>query len=1087
MFRRGLLIGPMIGQRLSHYRVVERIGAGGMGIVYRAHDEQLDRDVAIKVLPPRREGDDAARTRFRKEALSLARLNHPNIATVHEFGSQGGVDFLVTEYIPGLTLDAKLARGALPAQEVARIGIQLAAGLTAAHQQGIVHRDLKPGNLRLTPDGRLKILDFGLAQLMPHASELGNTVTLSQSEEVSGTLPYMSPEQLSGVPPDARSDVWSAGAVLYEMATGKRPFEAKTQPLLINAILNQEPNRPSKVNSTVPIPLEAAIQKALSRDATRRYQSAMELAADLELQVTPSSARIPVSVRRHSWAWIAPILLGMFVAGGYLFFHPRENAHLAPLVNRRRSVAVLGFRNLSQDPQKLWLSTALSEMLTTELGQGDELRTIPGESIAQMRANLTLPDADSFSPPTLKRIRENLSSDDVVVGSYLALANGELRLDVRLQDAVAGETLASISEKGSETEIDDLVGRAGAQLRAKLGAGGLSDAQSEVVRASMPSNAEAARLYSEGLQKLRLYDARAARDDLEKAAALDPAHAPTHSALAEAWSFLGYEAKAKTEAKRALDLSGKFSREERLLIEGRAHEQLAEIPQAIESYRELYEFFPDNIDYGLSLIRAEVLAGQGTAAESTLAQLRKLQASEADTARIDLEESRVALSLSDFKRQEAVAEQAVNHGRAVGATLLVAQALQGEAQAWERMGQTQKTMDLLHQSADLFTAAGDRRGAARCETSLGEELYDEGDYEGAKRHYESALAVFQQIGAQHSVRTAFERIGNVYYSQGRLSEANSLYQKALAFDEEVKDPLGLSSDYGNIANALDGLGDLKGALQMQQKALAAFNEIGDKRGASATLSNLGNLFVEIGNLEEAKKYFQQSLAMQQEISYERGQPYPMSGLGDTLLFGGDLEAARKQYEQALATAKAMNDADMTAQLQGALAAVALWQKRYSDGALLAQQAAEAYEKSNSPGNAGWTQAIWCRNLLGTGDLTGAKAAAVKALAFSRQSGSITPRFEAALADARVKSRSGQSTDAIEELEAVLASAHKYGYAIYEYQIRLEIEAIELQGGMPSARAKLDVLEKDAEAHGILLVAGQARELKVQKASSATAP
>ncbi|MGC1370994.1 MAG: protein kinase [Candidatus Sulfotelmatobacter sp.] len=1070
----------MIGQRLSHYRILEQIGAGGMGVVYRAHDEQLDRDVAIKVLPPRRVGDEEARSRFRKEALSLARLNHPNIATVHEFGTQDGVDFLVTEYIPGLTLDAKLARGPLAAQEVARIGTQLAAGLTAAHQQGIVHRDLKPGNLRLTPDGRLKILDFGLAQLMPHASELGNTVTLTQSEEISGTLPYMSPEQLSGVPPDARSDIWAAGAVLYEMATGKRPFEAKTQPLLINAILNQEPTRPSKVNAAVPALLEAVIQKSLSRDASRRYQSATELAADLEQQVIPTSARIPISVRRTNWVWLAPVVLLVLLAGGYFFFSRRQKAHVAPPVNRRRSVAVLGFRNLSQDPQKSWLSTALSEMLTTELGEGNELRTIPGESIAQMRANLALPDADSFSPPTLKRIRENLNSDDVVVGSYLALANGELRLDVRLQDAIAGETLASVSEKGSVAEIDDLVGRAGTELRARLGAGALSEAQSALVRASMPANAEAARLYSEGLQKLRLYDARAARDDLEKAAALDPEHAPTHSALAEAWSFLGYEAKAKAEAKRALELSGKFSREEQLLIEGRAHELLAEVPQAVESYRELYEFFPDNLDYGLSLIRAEVLAGHATDAESTLAQLRKLPASEADTARIDLEESRIASSLSDFKRQQAAAEQAVNHGRAVGATLLVAQALQREAQAWERMGQTRQTMDLLHQARDLFTAAGDRRGAAHCEDNLGDQHFDEGNYEEAKKPYEDALKVFEEIGAQRSMRGTSERIGNVYYSEGKLNEARKSYAQALAFDQQVKDPSGLSSDYGNLANTLDGLGDLKGALKMQQKALAAFNDVSDRRGAAATLGNLGSLVEEIGNLDQARKYYEQSLALAREISFERGQPYSMAGLGDTLMFGGDLTGARKEYEQALAMSQQMNDADMGAQLHGCLAAVALWEERYSDGASLAQQAAEAYQKNNSPGNAGWAQAIWSRNLLGSGDVAGAKIAAAKALALSRQSGYVSPRFEAALADAGVKARSEQKTEAVQELEAALASAHKLGYGIYEYEVRLAIGEIELPSGPAATRPKLAALEKDAEAHGLLLVAHQARELLGEK-------
>src|SRR6266478_10093529 len=246
----------MIGQKFSHYRIIEQIGAGGMGVVYRAHDEQLDRDVAIKVLPPRTLGDETARTRFRHEALSLAKLNHPGIATVHEFNTEDGTDFLVTEYIPGVTLDRKLAGGMLPTDEIIGLGLQLAQGLAAAHERGIVHRDLKPANLRITPEGRLKILDFGLARLMPHASELGMTATLTQSQEVTGTLPYMAPEQLRGGAPDFRSDIYAAGAVLYEMAIGRRPFEDKLSTTLIDNILHKSPPAPGQFNPALSPRLE---------------------------------------------------------------------------------------------------------------------------------------------------------------------------------------------------------------------------------------------------------------------------------------------------------------------------------------------------------------------------------------------------------------------------------------------------------------------------------------------------------------------------------------------------------------------------------------------------------------------------------------------------------------------------------------------------------------------------------------------------------------------------------------------------------------------------------------------------------------
>src|ERR1700747_547308 len=196
----------MIGRTLSHYRILEQIGAGGMGVVYRAHDDRLDRDIALKVLPSGALAEDAARKRFRKEALALSRLNHPNIAMVFDFDTQDGIDFLVTEYVPGMTLDATVRQGFLSEKKVIQLGLQLAEGLAAAHAQAVLHRDLKPGNLRITPDGKLKILDFGIAKIIP-ASEQEATETLTREQEVSGTVPYMAPEQLRGEQPDSRTDI----------------------------------------------------------------------------------------------------------------------------------------------------------------------------------------------------------------------------------------------------------------------------------------------------------------------------------------------------------------------------------------------------------------------------------------------------------------------------------------------------------------------------------------------------------------------------------------------------------------------------------------------------------------------------------------------------------------------------------------------------------------------------------------------------------------------------------------------------------------------------------------------------------------
>jgi len=301
----------MIGQAISHYRIIEKIGAGGMGEVYRARDEHLDRDVAIKVLPPGTLGDESARKRFHKEALALSKLNHPNIATIHDFDTEQGVDFLVMEYIPGITLSDRLANRPLPEKEIINLGTQLAEGLSAAHERGVVHRDLKPGNLRLTDDGRLKILDFGLAKLRLPVTPSAATESMSETQGVAGTLLYMAPEQILGGEIDARTDIHAAGEVLYEMATGQQPFAQVERSQLIGAVLHKSPRPPTTLNPKLSPELQRTIGKCLEKEPENRYQSAKELAVDLRrLQTSALSAMSP-AWRTTRW-WSAKPLLFVF-------------------------------------------------------------------------------------------------------------------------------------------------------------------------------------------------------------------------------------------------------------------------------------------------------------------------------------------------------------------------------------------------------------------------------------------------------------------------------------------------------------------------------------------------------------------------------------------------------------------------------------------------------------------------------------------------------------------------------------------------------------------------------------------------------
>ncbi|MCX6564202.1 MAG: protein kinase [Candidatus Aminicenantes bacterium] len=420
----------MIGQTLGHYRVIEKIGAGGMGVVYRARDERLERDVALKVLPAGALADEETRMRFRREALALSKLNHPNIATVHDFNTESGVDFLAMEYISGVTLREKTLSGALPEAEVVSLGKQAAEALEAAHEQGIIHRDLKPGNIMVTPKGLLKVLDFGLAKLFQPSGAIGRTLTVTGSQGLTGTLPYMAPEQLDGREVDARTDIYALGAIFHELVTGKKPFPQETPSEIMHAILDKQPELPRSLGAQISEGLERIILKCLEKEPANRYASAKELIADLnQVETGDLSALIAGKPRRRAKRslWQKPLPISVLVLGvAGLLFALNIGGIRDFLTGRARtpqvqSLAVLPLENLSGDPAQDYFAEGITDALINELGQISTLQVKSRTSVMQYKK----------TEKSLPQIAKELNADMVVEGSVLR-AGEKVRITAKL-------------------------------------------------------------------------------------------------------------------------------------------------------------------------------------------------------------------------------------------------------------------------------------------------------------------------------------------------------------------------------------------------------------------------------------------------------------------------------------------------------------------------------------------------------------------------------------------------------------------------------------------------------------------------------
>ncbi|HVN21888.1 MAG TPA: tetratricopeptide repeat protein [Dongiaceae bacterium] len=1012
--------GDVLGGR---YEIQKLLGEGGMGAVYKAIDRELDRPVALKLIRPELASNSSMLARFKQELLLSRQVTHKNVIRIYDLGDADGVKFITMEFVEGQDLRALIQdKNKFSPEEAVEVMQQVCQALEAAHAVGVIHRDLKPQNIMREASGRILVMDFGLARTME-----GDGMT--QTGALVGTMEYMSPEQALGKELDQRSDIFTAGLILYELLTGKMPFRADSA---LASLIKRTQERAIPVSDhdgSIPGALSEVVSKCLERDPNLRYQNATEVLRALDSwQGKRAAATLGFHANVKPWGQTIPwplvtgILTVLVLAiVGFVF---RDKLLPSPSQAPAISLAVMPFQNASGDQSWDWLGPSLADMLSTDVGQSSHLRTVSPDRMQQVIQDLRISPNASVDSLTLGRVAEFTNADTLVWGRFTRLGD-QIRIDATVQDRKHNHTVQVKAEAANQQDLSKAVDRLAAQIRQNLSLS--SDLVKELQAQSFKpasSSVDALRDYNDGLRLLRQGNNLEAQKQFQAATTADPQFADAFSRLGEAYSALGYDNEAEQASRRAVELSQNLPLAQRYFMEASLARITKDNAKAIAAYENLAKSFPDNLDVLFALGSLHEDAGSLDKARSFYDRVLQADKKNLDAllamGRVEIKSGNPQQGLDPLDRARRLA---IDFNNPEQQALI----LQATGIAYKLMNKPTEALRNYQDSMAINQKLGQKRGVAASLVEIAQVQLSLGKPDAALAAYNQALGIRREIGAKKEAGDTLIDLGDLYIERGQPDKALEVLKESLQIQRDAGDETYQGLCLNNIGNAYTLKGENEDALTYLQQALQIREKLNNPANVAQTLQGLGTAYAALGQYDSAMTSYMRGLDLYRKAGDNLDAAGMSHNMGLVFEYQGRLGPAVVVFEDAV---KAYRDAgDRSSNMAQSLSDLARAMAQVSRGADSAKLIDEALDLArvlkndsllagvlNSQGDAAFYQ----------GDLNAARSAYEQALKSATKAGDKDGVFTSRLSLARLALFDGHSRSAVSDLRTLAQQADTQG-------------------------------------------------------------